>query len=229
MNMGIYCLSAFYSTELIPLGRKKGVLQSTIHVVCLDGRGLLLSSLLPTDSKGPLVELETSAPKKCSCSDESHPSCPPDAPQIVPWAPFSSPQPCARTIVQSGGHFLPPALGWRGKPSTCQGKQAKSFTGQNRALTELIDLLLYRFSCSSPSSCRAAIDSWERAGRLPGPPADVSSCPALAGCCARDTETHSELMWRHGGGGSTTACLSAHKMFPSRALKINTWMISCSR
>lgn len=224
--MGIYCLSPFYSTDLIPLGRKKGVLQSTIHAVCL---GLLLSSLLLTDSKGPLVELETSAPKKCLCSDESHPSCPPDAPQIVPWAPFSSPQPCARTIVHVQRSLSASSSGVEGQAQHVPGKTSKIIHGQNRALTELIDLLLYRFSCSSPSSCRAAIDSWERAGRLPGPPADVSSCPALAGCCARDTETHSELMWRHGGGGSTTACLSAHKMFPSRAPKINTWMISCSR
>lgn len=57
MNMGTYCLSPFYSTELVPLWGKKRVLQSTIHA--MDGKRLLL--LLPTDSKGsrgPLLELE---------------------------------------------------------------------------------------------------------------------------------------------------------------------------
>lgn len=129
--MGIYCLSPFYSTDLIPLGRKKGVLQSTIHAVCL---GLLLSSLLLTDSKGPLVELETSAPKKCSCSDESHPSCPPDAPQIVPWAPFSSPQPCARTIVHVQRSLSASSSGVEGQAQHVPGKTSKIIHGSEQSI-----------------------------------------------------------------------------------------------
>lgn len=73
---GICCLSPSYSMDLVTLWGRKQILQSTIHP---DSKG----------SWGHLAQMKRSTLKKCSWSDESHPSFLTVSPLTVLWASFS--------------------------------------------------------------------------------------------------------------------------------------------
>lgn len=104
----------------------------------------------------------------------------------------------------------------------CASENKQNHSRVRGALAELMEVVPYHFSCSSPSGCHAATDSWGSAGT----PLDhqlTFPLPLLCLVAAAVTQKliHSTgltedayLMWRHGGCWSTTICLPAHKTFP---------------